>query len=375
MSAIFHDLRDACYFPKIVQGQPEQIDWSMYENMSACTLKFIAEVFAQVEQQLSLEQQNRTGKFFIALGRLGWKLFAICAHSRAFRTAIDALNDTDWDSILTLIDEEKRSIEIFARSRDLDWRGILLPYAGDQWPGLEEALTPDINLATGHPHHIVQTEDGGLRQPVFPWTEDGELQSSMHGNFLHPSFPDETAPAGKRNENFRKCFLCLKNTCKCEPMFVPGDFIELREYADKGVGTRALVNFPNNMCLGEFNGVVMPKPLESDIWSMEWTTQKRDEDGTTCYKYYPNIIVDPTRLGSWTRYSNHHCDQNNARPIPAVVGDRPFLGFITLRDISVFEEVTITYGPNYWIGRGCKCGGVKCVSLLKTQLDQINVFI
>ncbi|CAI7571424.1 unnamed protein product [Penicillium manginii] len=338
MSAIFHDLRDACYFPKIVQGQPEQIDWSMYENMSACTLKFIAEVFAQVEQQLSLEQQNRTGKFFIALGRLGWKLFAICAHSRAFRTAIDALNDTDWDSILTLIDEEKRSIEIFARSRDLDWRGILLPYAGDQWPGLEEALTPDINLATGHPHHIVQTEDGGLRQPVFPWTEDGELQSSMHGNFLHPSFPDETAPAGKRNENFRKCFLCLKNTC-------------------------------------EFNGVVMPKPLESDIWSMEWTTQKRDEDGTTCYKYYPNIIVDPTRLGSWTRYSNHHCDQNNARPIPAVVGDRPFLGFITLRDISVFEEVTITYGPNYWIGRGCKCGGVKCVSLLKTQLDQINVFI
>ncbi|KAJ5966371.1 hypothetical protein N7481_013085 [Penicillium waksmanii] len=234
MSAIYYDLRDACYFPKIVQGKPEQIDWTMYENMNACTSNFIAEAFAQVGHQLSLDQQNRTGRMYIALDRLQWKIFAICAHSKAFRNAIQSVNSTDWDSILALISQEKRSIETFARSRDLDWRGPLLPYAGDPWPGLQEALTPDINLATGHPHHIVQTEDGGLRQPVFPWTEDGELQPNMHGNFLHPSFPNETAVASKRNENFRECFLCRKNTCKCKPMFVPADFIELREYAGKG---------------------------------------------------------------------------------------------------------------------------------------------
>jgi hypothetical protein len=273
------------------------------------------------------------------------------------------MDNTEWDIILEFICREKRSIEVFARSRDLDWRGSLLPYAGDPWPGLQEALTPDINLATGHPHHIVQTEDGVLRQPVYPWTEEGELQPNMHGNFLHPSFPHRTAVASKRNDNFRECFLCRKTTCKCEPMFVPADFIELREYAGRGVGTRALINFPKGMCLGEFNGVVRPEiPGKGDIWSMLWTVQIRDEDGNLSYDYPNKLVVDPTRLGSWTRYSNHHCDQYNARPVPAVVGDQAFLGFITHENICVFDEVNITYGPQYWEGRKCKCGGVGCVS-------------
>lgn len=365
MSAIFYDLRDACYFPKIVQGKPEKIDWTMYQEMNVCTSNFITEAFAQVGQQLTLNQQNRTGRMYIALERLGWKIFAICAHSKAFRAAIQSVVDnTEWDIILEFIYREKRSIETFARSRDLDWRGPLLPYAGDPWPGLQEALTPDINLATEHPHHIVQTEDGGLRQPVFPWTEDGELQPNMHRNFLHPSFPFQTAVASKRNDNFRECFLCFKKTCKCEPMFVPADFIELREYAGRGVGTRALINFPKGMCLGEFNGVVRPEiPGMGDIWSMIWTVQIRDKDGNLSYDYPNKLVVDPTRLGSWTRYSNHHCDQYNARPVPAVVGDQDFLGFITHENICVFDEVNITYGPEYWGGeRVCKCGGVGCVS-------------
>lgn len=365
MSAIFYDLRDACYFPKIIQGKPEEIDWTMYEDMNASTSRFIAETFAQVGPQLAFEPQNRFGRLYLALDHLGWKVYAICAHSKAFRTAILSVGDTEWDVILALIDQEKRSIEIFARSRDLDWRGPLLSYAGDPWPGLQEALAPEINIATGHPHHIVQTQYGDLRQPVFPWTDDGELQHSIHGNFLHPSFPDETAPAAKRDENFRMCFLCFQNSCKCEPNFAPADFIELREYDGRGVGTRALVNLPKGMCLGEFNGVVRPAEKgENDIWSMTWTTQRLNKNGTPKYKAHENIMVDPTRLGSWTRFSNHHCDQHNARPIPAVVGDQAFLGFLTVKNIAIFDEITITYGPQYWIAgrRECKCGGVACVS-------------
>lgn len=130
MSAIIYDLRDACYFPRIVQGKPEDIDWTMYENMNASTSRFIAESFAQFGEQLAFEQQNRFGRLYLALDRLGWKIYAICAHSKAFRTAILSVGDMQWEVILALIDKEKRSIEIFARSRDLDWRGSLLSYAG-----------------------------------------------------------------------------------------------------------------------------------------------------------------------------------------------------------------------------------------------------
>lgn len=368
MNALFWDLNVACYFPKVMQGKPEEIDWEMFNNMNASLSKFIHETFEEVNHQIThFSREVRTGNLYHALDFLGWKMFAICAHSEAFRATVRNMNHADLMKLVELIANEERCIEIFARSRDLDWRGPLLYQAGGEWPGLRDVLAPNINLATQHPHHIVQTTDGGLRQPVYPWTKDGKLQASMQGNYVDPNCPNQEI--FKRQPNYPACFLCDRMKCECDPMFVAGDFIELREYPNKGVGTRALANLPAKTWIGEFNGVLCGATPESNIFSMTYAAPVIDEDGRKQNDQKEHIVVDPTQYGSWTRFCNHHCDQENATVTPSIAGDRAMLAVYSRKDISVFDEVTINYGPGYWgRGRVCGCGSKNCVSTVGRPL-------
>ncbi len=40
-----------------------------------------------------------------------------------------------------------------------------------------------------------------------------------------------------------------------------------------------------------------------------------------------------------------------------------------VRDIEVFEEVTVDYGDGYWRGRVCECGVEGCYSGLKRKVE------
>lgn len=362
MAAIYWDLNVACYFPKVVQGKPEDIDWTMIQDLHAGVSNFMERTFAQLRQQLVYEPQDRSGRIYLALDQLGWKIFTICAHAEAFRAAIENESDNDWHNLLSIIVTEQRSIEIFARTRDLEWRGPLLSKAGGDWPGLREALAPEINLATEHPHHVVQTESGGLRRPMFPWDDSAKPQVNIKGNFFAPG-PNKVDRL-VRKPAYGKCSLCGSGEiCDCDPIFVASDFIELREYPGQGAGTRALANFSENMCLGEYNGELCneSKYPGDDIFSMQ-VACGGTEPGQI--HRFSDCNVDPSRFGSWTRFSNHHCDQHNANATCFNAGDRSNIVFRSRKDIPIFEQVRIDYGPGYWSApsRICQCGSDKCVS-------------
>lgn len=55
-----------------------------------------------------------------------WKHFTMCAHAEAFLQASMYEDDTVWKLLTKLLAREKRSIDVFARTRDLDWQAPLL---------------------------------------------------------------------------------------------------------------------------------------------------------------------------------------------------------------------------------------------------------
>lgn len=59
----------------------------------------------------------------------GWRLFAICAQSEAFLLACQQENDTVWNALTKVMADENRSIDIFARTRGLNWQATLLRVA------------------------------------------------------------------------------------------------------------------------------------------------------------------------------------------------------------------------------------------------------
>lgn len=360
MSAIFWDLNDACHIQKIVQGQPEQIDLQIHRSMDDATQQFIDQSLTKIASEFETPPRQYS-RVLLALDRLGWKIFAICAHAEAFRLALDQEGDTTWSIILDTITSEQRCIEIFVRTRGLDWRGPLLPRAGDNWKGLNEALAPEINLATEHPHHVIQTLDGHLRRPVY----EGHPQLSMKGSYYNPqSFPGgaNTPNPLKREARHGVCQVCNSvDICKCEYMYPAGDLIELREYPVTGGGVRALSNFKREDVLGDFNGVLCPQSHVEPIYSMQGAMQYQDQNGKS--RSEDKCMVDPSRFGSWTRFCSHHCEQCNACCYSFIEGDHATLGVYASKDIKIFNEISINYGPQYWnANRPCKCGDEECIS-------------
>ncbi|KAJ5992729.1 hypothetical protein N7451_008453, partial [Penicillium sp. IBT 35674x] len=62
------------------------------------------------------------------INELRWKIFGICAQSECFQTGF----------ISRTIFDNRRSIDIFARSRVIQWRGLLLTYTQYNLPGLDD---------------------------------------------------------------------------------------------------------------------------------------------------------------------------------------------------------------------------------------------
>lgn len=102
-----------------------------------------------------------------------WKMFAICAFAEAFRRAYRQNNTESWRELMQTMEDNRRSIEIFARVRSLEWRGQLLKYTNHDMPFLRQALEPKVNLTNEHPRLLVHSTDGQLRRPM----ANGKLQS------------------------------------------------------------------------------------------------------------------------------------------------------------------------------------------------------
>ncbi|GLI80772.1 hypothetical protein PoHVEF18_009129 [Penicillium ochrochloron] len=397
MSAIYWDLNAMWHLQQIVAAEPSLEEVELYEMHRAAVRTFLdhavcykyAHIFQPTEP---FPNVNRSRNW---LFQHGWVLFTMCAHSEAFRTTYLEETTFIWDELRKLISANQRSIDVFVRSRDIDWRGPLLTYGQFDLPGILEALGPKLNIGTEHPHHVVQTLDGFLKRPIHA----GKAQTNINGLVLKPRPKKQKHPL-LRPKTTGPCMGCLCNkncachelggtpdcrdcrcpkVCKCkEPYWVTcfncgspkicdcriesmaGDLIELVEYPTKGTGVRALSHFKAGTIMGEYVGEVLPISwaCTDDIYSLA-QSGLLSISGTGIPTPGPLAHTTSAHLGNWTRYINHHCDPNCYLE-SIMIGDRVTTIVKACRDISIFDEITVHYGPGYWISRYCLCGSPKC---------------
>lgn len=300
----------------------------------------------------------------------GWKIFSICAYSEAFQLASkDQKGMVVWQLLDTVIADNARSIELFARCRSLDWSGPLVQYG--RWSSqLRQTLSPEIqHLGKGHPPHTIKTLTGHLQRPRFNHLPQVHVNQHIYkaddyDGVLHPIL---------RKPKWGACPFCAStDICECRVTPTSDDAVEIIQYPVKGLGIRALSNFKKGQWLGEFIGCVVPieyvaetsrYDLEQVVWDKSFKGVPSDDPQIKGMDKMRMIAyVAPASQGNWTRFMNRSCNPN-VKFTPTVVGKYATTVIEAVRDIPIFDEVTIDYGPNYWTveGRTCRCGAANCI--------------
>ena len=126
---------------------------------------------------------------------------------------------------------------------------------------------------------------------------------------------------------------------------------------------RALQEIPAGSILDEYLGEVYPYCYNGDpVYTLEYSPpgRRRDEPALA--------VVSARRFGNWTRFINHSCDATAVFSI-VTLGGRHRSVVKAVRDIGVFEEVTVDYGVGYWRNKRCECGAVGCCEGMKMEVD------
>lgn len=367
LAAIYFDIETICFLRGFVSQAPQPPDvnryvWD-YQGASTLVSQAVTQALGALSYSFQFTQQQQDSKRLMELTRkLGWKILSICAHSEAFRRAFKEADVSVWNEVVNQIDANRLSIELFARTRNLEWRGPLLKHAKHPLPELQEVFVPYRKLYNGHFYHFVRTSNGSIRRPTF----DGFTQVHIDNCVFDPrGWRSKENANGKivdptlRCPENANCYLCDSGTsCPCEPPRLPGQLVELVDYPNKGVGVRVLTNFRKGDILAEYVGEIHPPSY--------------NEDATYALPLFPNqgdevAAISSRRFGNWTRFINHCCDPSTQfREI--IIGDR-FVAIIqAVRNINIFEELTIHYGNSYWKDRVCRCGASNCLSLTRDAI-------
>ncbi|KAL2801192.1 hypothetical protein BJX66DRAFT_4370 [Aspergillus keveii] len=283
----------------------------------------------------------------------GWKMLSICMLAEGFRRACREISHPAiWKELVKMFKDNKVSLEVFARSRNLDWRGQLLKYTGLAIPALEKELRPARSMWQQHPHHVVQSVENKVKRPVF----ENNPQINIDQCLINPrEWDGETRDPTLRTKYDGRCDLCRSpEICDCKLDPSVGTLVELVERPGTGTGVRTLTSFKKGDILGQFVGELLPPKFGKDpIYALAHVSKKDSED---CI-----ATVSPRYYGNWTRYLAHSC--NAATEFRArTVGHRTIMTVEASRDIAAFEDITVDYGEGYWLDKKCMCGEPNCVS-------------
>lgn len=360
IGALYWDINMMCHFRSIVHNIQPQGDKTQYREPSTDEIELYNKMCWATQQFIDKAVQdcmNKTtdpSRIVLFIEEFGWKLFSICAHAESFRQICLVAKDREWWSLKNDILDNKRSVEVYARSRQLEWRGPLLKHAQFDISGLREALMPQIDIGSEHPHHLVQMADGHLRRPHYK----GIQQVNIGNNMLSEKFPRNEPNPLLRQEEWGECDLCGSvKRCNCRINSMSGDLLELVDYKDKGVGVRVLTDIKKGEILGEYVGIIQPpKQCDDEVYAL---TQEVHLPGE--YTPVARAYISSAWFGSWTRFINHSCNAST-QFMYTLVGEQANTIVRATRDIAMFEELTIDYGRGYWEARrgGCCCGSTKC---------------
>lgn len=288
----------------------------------------------------------------------GWMMLSILANSAAFREAARTFDDLLWISFNTSVCHNKSSIELFAKIRGLNWILALTrtPYLASHITHLREGYP---GIEPDHPHnYIVPQNSEPIRQPQYK----GKIQTNIINNrFRASDFGFFGRPKNPSRDptihNGLQCEICGCTMCHCEPSSCEGvlrPLVELVQSGNKlGVGVRVLQPIRSHQLLAEYVGEILPEYCDDDD---TYAIALTPHDGAPS-----TATISAQKYGNWTRFVNHSCDPH-AVFVNKVIGDRHRIMLFTIKDVEMFEELTVDYGNNYWATRSilCKCGSHNC---------------
>lgn len=293
----------------------------------------------------------------------GFMMLSILATSAAFREAARTLDEAIWKSVGRFIRANYYSLEYFAKIRGLRWQlalnripqfqQVIQPHLKERCPGIESA----------HPHtYVVPRPQELLRRPRYK----GQDQINIDDNiYLAETFAKYEAPRNwpvdlryPSDPTLSKmpCHICGKRDCACDTLDcdrVTKPLVEIVDCGEKGNGIRLLQPIKRGDILDEYVGEIKSTQVKLD-----------DTAYSLCLDVgYDNTVafISSQFKGNWTRFINHSC-RASAKFQNIVIGRRLRSMIVAVRNVDIFEELTIDYGLNYWEGSRqlCKCHEPNC---------------
>ncbi|KAL3468580.1 hypothetical protein BJX64DRAFT_282742 [Aspergillus heterothallicus] len=355
LASIYYDINTVCIMRTNARLDPSFENTTRYRiqfrESTALLDKVVSYTFDPTSHADPRGTLKRLADGFLRL--FGWKMLSICMLAEGFRRAVREISHPAiWKELLKEFKNNKMSLEVFARSRNLDWRGQLLKYARMGILKLENELRPARSMWRQHPHHIVQSVEHKVKRPVF----ENYPQINIDRCIIDPSkWEGKTEDPTQRTVYDGRCDLCRSSEiCDCTLDPSPGNLIELVERPGTGTGVRTLASFKKGDILGSFIGELAPPEFNDDpVYALGHVSKK---DIVT------NLAtISPRHYGNWTRYLAHSCNASTAFRA-RTIGDHTVMTIEAVRDIRAFEDLTVDYGTGYWIGRTCICGEDECIS-------------
>ena len=300
----------------------------------------------------------------------GWMMLSILANSAAFRGAARSFNQTMWSNLCGSINHNKKSLEFFAKIRGLNWEAGLsrVPFHGNRRERLGDII-PD------HPHHhTVMQRSGQVSRRRYKNQDQINISANIYqaSDFL-PYEKPRCWPAGLAYPSDptlthgEACDVCGKSNCNCDPtncVEILQPLVELINFEGKGAGVRILQHIQKDQYLDEYLGEIKPTAHNDPVYAVSLSMPGTDDF---------NAVISAERFGNWTRYINHSCDAS-LRFMPMVIGNRYRIMVQAVKDIGIFEELTIDYGPEYWISNPtlCRCSSSKCQFKTREQQQEMR---
>ena len=270
--------------------------------------------------------------------QFGWMALSICVHTETFNKLVDS-DETSWKAVSEVLGENVKSIELYAAYAELDWYS---PFEDKVYPEVVDK-SPYLHIHTRHT--ITLTNE--VHIPMYGGRMQVDIKESFFDDFEWPRKPltDRVVPRDG------ECALCGSGElCDCVAPNDPLELVELREYPCRGLGVRALRSIGAGEFFGVYVGEMRRPPLRDTTYVVEQGAPGEDDSSKVC-------LLDARERGNWTRYMNHSC-RPAAVFVAVAIGRKRHVAVRAMRDIRMFEEITVDYGDQYFggLGRVCKCG-------------------
>ncbi|KAK2785685.1 hypothetical protein FQN53_007472 [Emmonsiellopsis sp. PD_33] len=318
----------------------------IFTNTAAETLSTVLDGLKLKTGPLDLAQTR-----LITLAKnLSWTLLSICSHSIHFNEVAHTPDNLLWSAVYVSIRENAVSIELFAKLRLLDLSLFPIP---DQFhtqrkkaPKVHIPLYPEREPRFPH----VISQKCKIYHPKYKSNRQRTVHSSLYNPATYRPPPNYT-----RQPTDGLCALCNKSytdPCTCVLQLDKYPLLELREYPDKGIGVRSLTFIKSGTFIGEYIGELRKFDVKDTTYALHQAVGKPQRSIG---------VIDAAVYGNWTRYMNHSC-RPAAVFVSAAVGGVACVLVRTVRDVEMFEEVTVDYGRSYFEvgGRVCRCGEKGC---------------